>query len=46
MKNVASVAFGTSMGMLLNEQPASASYSAYTNREKDWQERKESGGKD
>ncbi len=45
LRNVAGVAFGASMGMLANEKPASASYSAYTNREKDWQERKGNGGK-
>lgn len=45
MRNLAGVAFGASMGMLVKGEPASASYSAYTNREKDWQERKESGGK-
>ena len=46
LRNIAGVAFGGTMGMMLNEEPASASYSAYTNREKDWQDRKESGGKD
>ena len=28
---------------ITNAQPASATYSAYTNREKDWQERQKSG---
>mmetsp|Transcript_9948 Transcript_9948/g.12534 ORF Transcript_9948/g.12534 Transcript_9948/m.12534 type:complete len:207 (-) Transcript_9948:194-814(-) len=42
LRNAAGLAFG-GLGMLMNEQPASATYSAYTNREKDWQERKESG---
>jgi hypothetical protein len=42
MKNVAGLAFGAA-GLVASNQPASASYSAYTNREKDWAERKESG---
>merc|ERR1739844_608471 len=40
---MAGMALGGTMGLLTNEEPASASYSAYTNREKDWQERKENG---
>jgi hypothetical protein len=41
-RNVAGVAFG-SAAVIANSQKASASYSAFTNREKDWQDRKESG---
>ena len=42
-RNVAGAAFG-SAAVIANSQEASASYSAFTNREKDWQDRKESGG--
>lgn len=42
-RNVAGAAFG-SAAVIANGQEASASYSAFANREKDWQERKESGG--
>jgi hypothetical protein len=44
LRNIAGVAFGGAMGLMANEEPASASYSAYTNRENDWKERKENGG--
>jgi hypothetical protein len=48
LRNIAGVAFGVGtstigVGSLGGIQPASASYSAYSNREKDWQERKETG---
>jgi hypothetical protein len=43
-RNAAGVAFGAA-AVVANGQEANASYSAYANREKDWQERKESGGK-
>lgn len=42
-RNVAGVAFG-SAAVIANGQEASASYSSFANREKDWQDRKESGG--
>lgn len=42
MRNVAGAAFGAAI-VASNGESASASYSAYTAREKDWQERKESG---
>ena len=42
-RNAAGVAFGAA-AVATNGQEASASYSAYSNREKDWQERKDSGG--
>lgn len=45
LRNVAGAAFGAAI-VASNGESASASYSAYTAREKDWQERKESGGKD
>ena len=45
LRNAAGLAFGGAMGMLANEQPASATYSGYTQRENDWNERKDSGGK-
>ena len=35
---------GLTLATNIDVQPASASYSAYTNREKDWDERKKSGG--
>ena len=35
---------GLTLATNIDVQPASASYSAYTNREKDWEERKKSGG--
>jgi len=41
-RNAAGVAFGAA-AVATNGQEASASYSAYSNREKDWQERKDSG---
>ena len=44
LRNIAGAAFGAGVGLMSNQQPASATYSAYTNREKDWQDRKESGG--
>lgn len=44
LRNIAGVAFGSGAGMMSNQKPAFASYSAYTNREKDWQERKSKGG--
>jgi hypothetical protein len=44
LRNVASATFA-GMGLITNQEPASATYSAYTNREKDWQARQENGGK-
>ena len=44
-RNVAGAAFGAAV-VASDGESASASYSAYTAREKDWQERKENGGKD
>eukprot|EP00558_Chaetoceros_sp_UNC1202_P002518 CAMPEP_0197243840 /NCGR_PEP_ID=MMETSP1429-20130617/9145_1 /TAXON_ID=49237 /ORGANISM="Chaetoceros sp., Strain UNC1202" /LENGTH=184 /DNA_ID=CAMNT_0042704109 /DNA_START=121 /DNA_END=675 /DNA_ORIENTATION=- len=41
-RNAASLAFGAAF-VASNGNEASASYSAYANREKDWQERKDSG---
>ena len=43
LRSAAGLAFG-SVALTSNEEPASASYSAYTNREKDWEERTKSGG--
>jgi hypothetical protein len=43
LRSAAGLAFGT-VAFTSNEEPASASYSAYTNREKDWEERKKTGG--
>ena len=43
LRSAAGLAFGT-VALTSNEKSASASYSAYTNREKDWDERKKSGG--
>lgn len=45
LRNITGAAFGTTMGLLVNQEPASATYSAYANREKDWQQRQEKGGK-
>lgn len=42
LRSAAGLAFGT-VAFTSNEEPASASYSAYTNREKDWEERKKTG---
>jgi hypothetical protein len=44
LRNVASAAFGTAATVASNSQPASASYSAFANREKDWEDRSKSGG--
>jgi len=35
---------GLALATNIDVQPASASYSAYTNREKDWEDRKKTGG--
>jgi hypothetical protein len=44
LRNVAGMALGSGVGLLMNQQPAAASYSAFTNREKDWQDRQSTGG--
>ena len=36
---------GLTLAANIDVEPASASYSAYTNREKDWEQRQKSGGK-
>ena len=36
---------GLTLAANVDVEPASASYSAYTNREKDWEQRQKSGGK-
>ena len=43
LRNVAGVAFGSAL-IASNGEEASASYSAYANREKDWEDRKKTGG--
>jgi hypothetical protein len=43
-RKISGVAFGV-VTFVSRGQEARASYSAYTNREKDWQERQEKGGK-
>lgn len=37
------VVAGMSVGMVINPQPATAKYSDYSRREKDWEERKKNG---
>ena len=36
---------GLTLAADIDVEPASASYSAYTNREKDWEQRQKTGGK-
>ena len=43
LRNVAGVAFGSAL-IASNGEEASASYSAYANRERDWEDRKKTGG--
>jgi hypothetical protein len=43
LRNIAGVAFGAA-AVVSNGDVASASYSAYANREKDWEDRKATGG--
>ena len=44
LRSAAGLAFGAA-ALTSNDEPASATYSAYTAREKDWEERQKNGGK-
>ena len=44
LRSAAGFAFG-SAALTSNDEPASATYSAYTAREKDWETRQKNGGK-
>mmetsp|Transcript_10502 Transcript_10502/g.13315 ORF Transcript_10502/g.13315 Transcript_10502/m.13315 type:complete len:198 (+) Transcript_10502:153-746(+) len=43
LRNIGAIALGTAGGFIGNTDEASASYTGYTQREKDWEERKEKG---